>query len=462
MGNKRKTRKEQYKIEDFSTVHVVKQDRIVNSRQVDKDRTFYFYNNGLVAPVVDKRVLAEAPLKSWTHARCLEMIATFVCGRGFFFEDEENAKESGVYDFINKKLYDKFGNHTTFTTLNLELVKSKEMYDSQMLEIRRVAGNPLSEKGMIFYADPQNYYVKPQRSDRAYYEVVDNVYGSNPNRFPMYGTTSNNPSASIYSQNIMSSTDPFYPAPAYYHVLEKITLNNLYDKFNLEYTSNALSLDLVVVIKKGTLDKDSFAEFKRQLQSKSGSIYAGKTMLLQAGGINGELEVEFKPITRQKDREGGYLDDIEKNDLSVVVAHGIQPLLFGSFQKNGISSGLESLSAIQVFEESKTKPLRSQQEDYWNHLFENEFEGYNTKLRFNAPRITDAKTDAEVEKTKSETYVNYKNMGASLNMINEFRNAMGLTKLSEEEYNEFMASKEEPNDVVEIEENNNLDNEDNL
>lgn len=423
-------------IEDINEISIFKRESVAYSSQIDVQETSYCSNSGLAQPLVSRKILAESLIKSEVHARAIEIIANSVCGFGYTFVDDENAEISGVKDFIDSKIYDLRRNPISFTELNMQLIKSQQTFDEKMLEIVKVNKKPLSEKGNIYFANPKNFYVPCDRSATYITELVDNSWSSNTSKkFGVYNQS--NRAHQIYKQTNISLIDANYSIPAWFPVLEKIKLNVLYERFNSEFTANALSADLAVVIEKGRLDDKTMSSLKTALTSYKGALYAGRTILLQAG-TGTEFQVRFERINKQEDRQSGYRDDIDANDTKILNAHGVDPKLYGFVQKNGISSGVEQLGAIQVFENMKIKPMRKQLENYWNYLFKQEFDKYNTELRFNTLDMTDAKTDSEIQKNLAETYKGLKEINAPKTMFDETRNSLGLTNLTDEQYNLLM------------------------
>jgi len=449
-------------INDFGEINIYKQNGFIPSKQKDRNAYQFFTDNCLAVPRVDKVAIAETLIKSASHVRAIEIVANSTVGLGYTFKDQKNAEDSGVVAFLNDGLRGRGRNHISFTEFCVQLVSARETFGSQMMEIAKIAQKPLKDKGLIYFANPKNFYISNKRTDRYYYEVLDNSYQINyGSKFGIYGVKTTSGSSDIYEQKDLSLLDDYYSIPTWYPTLKKIVLNELYDTFNTQFTSNSLSAALAVIIEEGQLDDGSKASLKEQLSTYSGSVYAGKTILLQ-GGMGG-IKVRFEPITRQQDRQGGYREDIDANDLAIFMSHGVDSKLAGFVQKNGISSGMEQLSAIQVFENMKIKPLRKQQEEYWNYLFTEEFEGYNTQIEFNSLDMTDAKTDSEIRKNTAETYKLYKEMGATIEMFNLFHMSLKIPLMTDEEYDTLMTLSEEPDDVMEaVDEEEEIDNDKDL
>jgi len=142
--------------------------------------------------------------------------------------------------------------------------------------------------------------------------------------------------------------------------------------------------------------------------------------------------------------DGDYLKEREKNELEIMAMHGVPAELYGTMQTGGISSGDKATGALKVFKQTVVNPEQEALATLIDSVFKKEFPGYKGGFKLKELDLTDSLEDQQAEQLKANIQQTYVNLG-SLQLLNEYRESVGLKPLTDAEFAVITANNVQPN-----------------
>jgi hypothetical protein len=399
------------------TIIEIEKNAEVESTQVE---SYYLTNTGgktVVKPTYNRELLTLA-FKDSTNRRCIEAKANAIAGMGYYFVDEENAKQSGVVDFLNG-LYAKDGSPKPFSMLLKELWVDYEIYGESRLELLRLAG----QLENLLVLSGRNTTVTPDRKTIYQYDRMRNKIV----QYARYGKGSRNINDTlVISRN--TPEDDYYGVPCYVSALGSIEINKKITETNSASMSNIVDPSIVLLVSGYTLTNDEKTATKESLQNIKANRSA--SAVFNFGNPNAKVDVQnfgAKPV------DGNYLEERKTISLEIMSLHGLTPELFGALINGGISSGEKASGALKIFIQTECRPNQDRLERLVNELLKNEFPGYNTEFKLKSLDLTDTADDSTTELTKVQTIQNYVNMG-SKRLLNDYLTSIDVEAVTDDEW----------------------------
>jgi hypothetical protein len=373
-------------------------------------------------PIYDKQSLLIS-FKSPSNVRCIEIKSSCIAGLGYKFKDEDNAKSSGVLDFINN-LYSKDNSPKSFSLLCKEFVRDYLGFGESRLEIVRIGKKPvnllvLSGKNTLTSIDRASIY----QWDRYRNKIVE---------FKRYGQYSKNIHDTLALINT-SPEDDYYGVPCYVSALGLIREYLKILDANGESLDNQVNPSMFITITGHVLDNDERVKVRdimTNLKNKRSSvgILDFPTQDVNVNVINYGM----------KQVEGDYIQERESIKNEIIGLHGLTPELYGIISNGGISSGEKATGALKIFVQTTINPEKETLERLLNDFFRNEFPLFkDNEINFNSIDLTDSNEDSNTSLMDAQTTQLYISMG-SLTLFNEYRISKGLPEFTEEEWKQLM------------------------
>jgi len=375
---------------------------------------------------VVKPKYARAALQSYcensaVNMRCLTVKAAAIAGLGYTFKDEENAKNTGVYDFING-LIDPFGTPKSFSELNMDWVLDAGIYARSRLEIYRLGGIPKN----LYLLSSNNIYI-----DEFFTKIVQ--YITQPRQktviFRPYGEYSGEERDTLCFSQSLPGIDEFYGCPVYVPAISAINTNITAAKANQEVMENiAQPTGIFIVKSKGDASwhiatKDQIRSLKNK---KGGQLYID---------LANETDDFRYQILGSQTIDGNYIQERSKNELEIMASHGLTPELYGVLSNGGISSGEKATGALKIFMQTVVRPAQESLQKMWTTFFKTEFGlAPDNEFQLKSIDLTDKLEDMQTSQTFAsvvQSYININNM----RMLNTFLTENGYEEVTEDEWN---------------------------
>jgi hypothetical protein len=241
----------------------------------------------------------------------------------------------------------------------------------------------------------------------------------------------------VLSLSNITSEDDYYGVPCYVSALKSIDTAKKIGKANNESLDETIDPSLLLIVSGYKVTTDELKVVGDTLKGlKSRRNSAG---MLNFGNKDATVTI---PKLSASNSEGGYNQEKLAITLEVLSLHGLTPELFGVLMSGGISSGEKATGALKIFLQTVVRPAQERLNRLMTEFFRNEFPAFSEDNEFvlNSIDLTDTKEDAETEKVKAEINQAYINTG-SLFLFNEYRKAMDLAPIEEEQWSKMIVNK---------------------
>lgn len=377
---------------------------------------------------VVKPKYARAALQSYcensaVNMRCLTVKAAAIAGLGYTFKDEENAINTGVYEFING-LIDPFGTPKSFAELLMDWVIDAGIYARSRLEIYRLGGIPKN----LYLLSSRNIYI-----DELYTKIVQYITQPRPKTviFRPYREYSGEEKDTLCFSQSLPGIDDFYGCPVYVPAISAINTNITAAKANQEVMENIASPTGVFVVKAkagDTWHKATKEQIKALRNKKGGMLYIE---------LENETDSFQYQILGSQTIDGNYIQERSKNELEIMACHGLTPELYGVLSNGGISSGEKATGALKIFTQTVVRPAQESLQKMWTTFFKQEFGlAPDNEFQLKSIDLTDKLEDMQTAQSFAsvvQSYININNM----RMLNDFLTENGYEEVSQEEWDKM-------------------------
>jgi hypothetical protein len=402
---------------EYVNVIEIEKNADVPSTQVDSYQLTVVGGKSVVRPAYNREVLAWT-YKDSTNRRCIEAKANAIAGMGYYFIDEQDAKDSGVTDFLNG-LYDKAGSPKPFSMLLKEYWIDYEIFGESRLELLRL--NKQIENILILSG--KDTTITPDRKTIYQYDRLKNQI----TQYARYGKGSKNINDTICLSR-WSPEDPYYGVPAYVSAIGSIGINQKITATNSASMDNVVDPSLVLLITGHNLDTDEREMMKESLTNIKNN--RSSSAIFNVGTPDAKIEVQNFGV---KTVDGSYLEEKKTISLEVMSLHGLTPELFGVLVGGGISSGEKATGALKMFLQTEARPNQDRLERMVNELLRSEFPSFKTEFKLKSIDLTDSMDDATTQLAIVQTIQAYINMG-SLRLLNEYLKTVNIEEVTANEW----------------------------
>jgi len=363
--------------------------------------------------------------KNSTNRRCINAKAAVIAGLGYSFKDEENAKNSGVVDFLNG-IYAKDGSPKPFSQLLKEFYADFLTFGWSRLECLRV-GKQIED---LLLLSANNLYITPDRKTYWQYDKLRNKTV----QFKPYQKQSSgaNDTIGLTSQ---SPEDDYYGVPCYVSAIPVIKESATIVNANIESIEEIIDPSMILMVTGHTLpnaDIEKIATTFRNVKEKRSSFG-----LVNIGSKDAVVDLQNYG---SKQVDGNYLQEKNSISLEIMSLHGLTPELYGMLTTGGISSGEKATGALKIFLQTEVRPAQEVLQKMVNGFLIKEFPSYAKDNEFilNSIDLTDSNEDATTELTKAQTIQAYATIG-SMQLYNEYRESQGQELINEKEWLDMIA-----------------------
>lgn len=366
-------------------------------------------------------------VRSSVNMRCISVVAACVAGLGYEFDDEQNAKDSGVFDFLDK-LYDRFGSPTPFSTLLSNWITDEGIFGTSRLEIRRIDGVVQN----LHLLSGKNCFVDSNLTKIIQYVILSNT-NIMTTIFRNYGEYNSKESDTLLLNNFLPAVDDYYGVPVYLPALQAIKTNVFANDANISTLANISDPNLTAV---------AYGNYPAEWHEKTKA--ALKNTKLKRGGLlyisvpNKDDKFDLN-VRGQQTIDGNYIEERIKNELEIMACHGLTPELYGVLSNGVISSGEKATGALKIFNQTVVRPKQEILNKKINAFFKNEFPEYTANFKLKEIDLTDKLEDLQTAQIFASVIKSYVEIG-NKKLLDEFLKENNYPEISDIEFSNMKTS----------------------
>ena len=373
----------------------------------------------VVQPVYSRSELLYLAQKSAVNMRCLQAKAATIAGLGYEFADPNNAIASGVQGFIDG-LIDVDGSPVSFSRLLQDWILDAGIYAKSRLEIIRMAAKPIN----LYLLSSKNIYV-----DANFEKIIQ--YVTKPSQqakvFRPYGEYSASEHDTLCFSFGIAGIDDFYSVPVFAPAMQAIKTNISAGEANQNILKNSGNESGIFVI-----NTDAPAEWHEQTKAQIRALATRQGSKLYIALPNSADSLQYLS-PGQKQIDGNYINERNKNELEIMACHGLTPELYGVLSNGGISSGEKATGALKIFLQTVVRPAQESLQRLLDNFFKAEFPGYDAGFQLKTIDLTDKLEDIQSSNTFVQTVKAYVDLN-NLRLLNEFMTENGYDEVTQAEW----------------------------